>query len=122
MNYRTVDRGEYTFIEVLAGPERLSSEQDALDLVGACGEAGTDRLLIHKEALSDDFYNLRSGLAGAVLLKLSIYRIITAAVISPEIATQGRFGEMVLETNRRSSTFRVFSTPDEAEAWLAGKK
>ena len=123
MNTQEVTHNGVTILEVLPGEDgtRLSKEQDALDLIGELAGYEANRLLIHYGALSEDFFNLRTGLAGALMLKWSMYRIATAAVIPTEIASEGRFGEMVLETNRRKSReFRVFATREEALDWLSG--
>ena len=117
MDTRLINKDGQSYLECLADGGVLKSEADALDLVAACGENGVERLLLHAENLDDDFYNLKSGLAGAALLKFSNYFIKAAAVIPAEIANQGRFGEMVLETNR-GSAFRVFQDEDKAVAWL----
>jgi len=106
-------------LECEAGAGLLSSERDALDLVAACGENGCDRLLVPENCLSQDFFNLSSGLAGTVFLKLDLYRIRWAAVVSAARSKAGKFGELVMETNRMSSTFRVFSTREAALDWLA---
>jgi len=95
----------------------IARESDALELVAVCGEHRTHRLLLHAEQLSDEFFDLRSGLAGAVLQKFVNYAVRVAAVIPPERANQGRFGEMVLEANR-GRHFRVFAREDEAARWL----
>jgi PadR family transcriptional regulator AphA len=96
----------------------ISNEDDALELIGFCGESGTDRLVVHAENLAADFYDLRSGLAGNILLKLSNYRIYLAAVIPAEKIGKGHFYEMVLETNR-GRDFRVFATRESAIDWLS---
>jgi len=95
----------------------LGKEQDAADLIGACYGYDVWLLMLHAEALSDDFFQLRTGLAGAVLQKLMNYRIRTALVIPDELAGQGRFKEWVAETNQ-GSQLRVFPNADDAETWL----
>ena len=90
---------------------------EILELVAACLENGTDRLLLHAQNLSGDFYRLRTGLAGDVLQKLANYHIRVAAVIPPDLIGQGRFREMVLEANR-GNQFRVFPDRELAEEWL----
>jgi hypothetical protein len=113
---RLLTRGETVYLECL--PEsRVASERAALDLVAACGEGGTHRLLLHGASLPDDFFNLRSGLAGAVLLKFSNYYLKVALVLPPDPAHGGKFGEWMLETNR-GSEFRVYPTREQAESWL----
>lgn len=119
MQYQVVEENGVKIIETLDGTGQIISEADALDLVAACGENGTNRLLIHAEALPEAFYNLRSGLAGDVLQKFVNYQIITAAVIPDALAQQGRFGEMVWEANRHSRDFHVFAGRTAAVAWLA---
>jgi PadR family transcriptional regulator AphA len=97
---------------------KIASEADALELIGFCGENDTDRLLVYAENLTADFYDLHTRLAGEILLKMSNYRIRLAAVIPTEKIGDGRFKEVVLETNR-GGEFRVFNTRDEAIAWLS---
>jgi PadR family transcriptional regulator, regulatory protein AphA len=117
MNYRLINEGLHTYLECLPGEKRLASEREALDLVAACGENGTDRLMLHAATLTDDFYQLNTGLAGTLLLKFSTYRIRVAAILTPELVNQGRFREMVLESNR-GNQFRVFYDRKSAEEWL----
>jgi hypothetical protein len=105
------------YLESVPGSGQLLSEADALDLVAACGEAGTQRLMLHAGNLTEAFYDLKTGLLGAVLLKFSNYRIITAVVLTPELVGQSRFAEFVLETNR-GRQFRVFYERQAAEDWL----
>ncbi len=119
MNYKVVNKGPQTYIQCIPGKTCLVNEQDAVDLVAACGENGAQSLLLFGENLSPDFYRLSSGVAGAILLKFAVYQIRVAAVIKPEFVNQGKFREMVLETNR-GNQFRVFSEVPEAEKWLLG--
>jgi PadR family transcriptional regulator AphA len=94
----------------------LENEQDALDITAVCGENETSLLLLNQKNLSLDFYNLRTGLAGAILQKFTMYRIKAAAVLPPEYLT-GRFREMVIESNR-GNHFRVFEIENDAIKWL----
>lgn len=119
MNYKLVTGTAHPYLECLPGEDRITSEQSALDLVAACLKHGTDRIMLHAENLTGDFYQLSTGLAGGILLKFSNYHIRAAAVLTPELTNQGRFREMVIETNR-GSQFRVFYSRGEAERWLAG--
>lgn len=118
MNYIYHEQGDNGYLECLAGSGRLESERDALDLVAACGENGTHLLLLPSECLSDEFFRLGSGLAGAVLLKFGLYRIRCAVVLPADLASRGRFGELVLEANRRDNALHFFQEKDAAAAWL----
>jgi hypothetical protein len=120
MNYIYHQQGDSGFVEGLPGDGVVQSEEEALELVAACGEYGTFNLLLPAECLADEFFNLSSGVAGAVFLKLSLYRIRCAILLPPEQATQGRFGEMVLEANRRDDALHFFSDRSKALDWLMG--
>jgi PadR family transcriptional regulator, regulatory protein AphA len=110
-------RGAY-IVECLSGVGTVNGEQEALALVAACMENRTQRVLLPAGTLSDDFFHLRSGVAGSVLLKLSNYRVTTAAIISAEQIGEGKFRDWVLETNR-GREFRIFSERYKALDWLA---
>jgi PadR family transcriptional regulator, regulatory protein AphA len=117
MNYKRMENNQKSYVECLPDGCLLKSESQALDLIAACSEYETNRLLIHKQSLPDDFFNLRSGLAGAVLQKFVNYNLRVALVIGAEQAKEGRFGDMVIEANR-GSQLRFFNEPSQAEAWL----
>lgn len=93
----------------------LASEADALDIVGNCVE--TNRVLILSNDLAPEFFDLRTGLAGAALLKFSNYRLKVAVVIAPESIPAGRFAEFAGET-RRNRDFRVWHDEQSALDWL----
>jgi len=119
MEYGIVQKGDQSYIECTPTAGNLiASEQEALDLVAACGEYGTHRLLIQAENLPPEFYQLKTGLAGAILLKFSNYYLKVAALLTPELVNQGRFREMALEANRSSREFKIFYDRPQAEEWL----
>jgi hypothetical protein len=118
MDYRIVEQSGRRIVE-LSASAFLKSEQDTVEIAGACGEADANLLLLSEGNLSSDFFDLRTGLAGAALLKWSNYRIRAAAVVSPERIGQGKFSEFALETNRGRQFF-VASERESAEEWLTG--
>ena len=117
MNTRLQEARGTLFVE--ADPEHvlIRCEQDALDLVGICGGLATHKLLLHAGNLTDEFFDLKTGLAGLVLQKLANYSVQTAAVVPHEHLQQGRFSELANESNRNRH-FGVFATRDEAITWL----
>lgn len=117
MEYQIIPLKNRICIECLPYGGIISDERSALDLLGICGEEQADSILLYSTNLNDDFYNLKTGLAGTLMLKWTTYKIIVAAIIPSDRIGTGRFYEMVLETNRRKD-FRVFPSRDEAVAWL----
>lgn len=117
MNYKIVENGTKKYIELISSPTPLSTEQDAVDLVALCREHDLDFLMLHGEALSEDFFNLRTGVAGRMMQKFINYGVKTAVVIPDTSVNKGRFKEMVTESNR-SNQFGVFESREDAESWL----
>ena len=115
--YQFVEDEKQGFVECLP-KMKIANEDDALELVGFCGENETDRLLMYSENLPEEFFDLSTGLAGKILLKFSNYRIILAAVITCDRIGDGRFYEMVCETNR-GKEFRVFESRPDAISWFS---
>lgn len=108
-----------TYLECPAGSLRIARERDALDLIAVCGEHGASDLLLDGSCLDPAFMDLKSGLAGVVLLKLTVYRIRTAVILPGESIGSGKFSEFVLETNR-GNQFGVFENREDALKWLLG--
>lgn len=94
------------------GP-RLSSEADALDLVGSLWGQEVDWLALPKARLGEDFLKLRTGLAGAVIQKFVNYRVRLAIVgdVSAEAAASDALRDFVRESNAGD---RVWFVPDLA--------
>jgi PadR family transcriptional regulator, regulatory protein AphA len=117
LEYQLVNKEGRSYVDCLETSALLEDEAAALELVAACGEYRTGLLMLHAGNLPPAFYDLKSGLAGRVLLKFSNYWIKVAAVIPPELIQPGKFHEMVIETNR-GNAFRVYADREEAERWL----
>ncbi len=117
MEYKIIQLENKRLVECLPDGGVITDEATTLDLVGICGGEQASFLLLYASNLSDDFYDLKTGLAGQVLLKLSNYHLQTAAVIPSEKIGSGKFYEMVIETNRRND-FRVFPNREDAVKWF----
>ena len=53
--------------------EKLKSERDALDLIGEALQLGASLILVPVERLDDDFFQLKTRLAGHILQKFVTY-------------------------------------------------
>ena len=98
----------------------LSSERDILDLLGFFGEVGANFLLISDGALHPDFFDLSTGLAGEISLKLSTYRVKTAIVVDLDSIPSQRFREWVGECNR-GREIHFCADLQEGEDWLLNR-
>ena len=116
--FNVVTAGSLRYVECVSAGDPIGTEQDALDLVAACGGEGTQFLLLHAETLAEGFYSLRTGIAGKILQKFSNYRIKAALLVTDTKFLKGRFSEFTGEAVK-SGNFGVFTSRSDAEKWLA---
>jgi hypothetical protein len=94
----------------------IRSARDIGDLLSAAMQH--QGLIITAAELGPAFFDLRSGLAGETLQKLTNYGVQVAFVV-PQASTYGaRFGELAYE-HRRHGLLRFFDSEPEARAWFA---
>lgn len=116
MNYQIREIENKKYIELISYTEPLKTENDALDLVTLCSEYETNLLIIHYTALSEDFFNLKTRVAGNMIQKFINYGVRVAVIIPGEI-NKGRFEEMSMEMNK-GPHFRLYEDKGGAEKWI----
>lgn len=116
-DYILVQKEGKSYIELMAAPKPLGTEQDALDLAALCGEHGTGLLLIHYDAFAEGFFRHRTGIAAAILQKFSNYYIRAAVLLPEEMAGKERPGLSGIQISK-AHNFKVFESREEAEQWL----
>lgn len=90
---------------------KLRSEQDAVELIGETFQQGAEMVLIPVERLEDDFFQLRTRLAGHFIQKFVTYRrhLVILGDVSRYAAQSRAFNDYVYETNRGNE---VWFLPD----------
>jgi hypothetical protein len=101
-----------------ASGNAIAREGDALDLIGETYGREVEWIAVPVSRFSDDFFQLRTGLAGAFLQKLVTYGLRAAIVgdVSREIAASKALADFVKESNRGRHVWFV-----EDEAALAAR-
>lgn len=117
LNYEIAEKENTKYIELVSAVNPLVTENDALSLIALCGEHDTVLLMIHHAALAEDFFRLKTGVAGKILQKLNNYNLKTAFIVPSEITKKGKFKDLAAEA-RDSHHFRIFESREEALAWL----
>jgi hypothetical protein len=74
MNYDVRHKNHQKYIKCFSAEPPIGNEQDALDLVALCGENDTNLLMLHADALFEDFFKLKTRIAGMILQKFVNYR------------------------------------------------
>src|SRR5262245_8487299 len=65
---------------VASQKQEIKTAQDALELIANCGYQGAQKIIVHEQNLSPQFFDLKSGLAGDILQKFSNYNASLAVV------------------------------------------
>jgi Domain of unknown function (DUF4180) len=82
--------------------EPVRTEGDAMDLIGAAFGSDAALVVVPVERLSDEFFRLSSGLAGAIVQKFVNYRLRLVIVgdITRHLSRSDAFSDFVRESNR----------------------
>jgi len=100
----------------------MADSQSALDLAMTVQyETGTNRLVLSKEAIAEDFFRLSTGLAGEILQKFINYQIKLAIVGDFSGYTSKPLRDFIRECNRGRNFFFT-ATEDEAMMFLTRLK
>ncbi|MEE1942311.1 DUF4180 domain-containing protein [Streptomyces sp. TRM 70361] len=118
------DRAEHiggtTVLFCAAEGPLLRGTQDALDLIGAASGAGAAWAAVPAGRLHEDFFRLRTGVAGEVAQKFAQYGVGLAVVgdIGTHTAASDALRDLVREGNRGNALWFV-TDPDELRARLS---
>mgnify|MGYP000742744342 CR=1 FL=1 len=116
MNYQVLESRGKKYLYILGESALIQKESDVMDFISLAIEHDTRFMVFDNNILSEDFLNLRTGLAGAVLQKFANYNL-KAAVIKDDQNFPMRFQEMVSDLST-SNTFQVFNNMEDALNWL----
>nr|WP_242965570.1 DUF4180 domain-containing protein [Clostridium beijerinckii] len=118
LNYRVVNKNNIKYIEFASEVWKLSSEQDVVDCISICMGKDIYTIMLSSNVLSEDFFNLKTRLAGMALQKFINYHVKAAVIIEDEEKLNDRFKEMIMESNK-GNNFRTFKNIAEAESWIS---
>jgi hypothetical protein len=87
----------------------LGAERDALDLIGDALSLGVEVVAVPADLLDAAFFDLSSGLAGALMQKFVNYRLTLAVVgdIGGYVEASNALRELVYESNRGNQIWFV---------------
>lgn len=83
----------------------LKNEQDIIFLMEELFPLGANKVIIHKENIAPEFFDLKTGLAGAILQKFVNYSIPLAIVGDFSNITSDALKAFIYESNRGKQIF-----------------
>jgi|ERR1700678_447201 hypothetical protein len=114
MSGRFLELNGIRVYEVSAHGPELRTGNDAVDLMSAAAEQRAAFIAIPVERLGDDFFELRTGIAGELVQKFAMYgtRVVIIGEISQRIATSKSLAAFLAESNRGQDLWFVRSLED----------
>jgi hypothetical protein len=100
IKYHTTSGGK-VIAEILPGSEMISEPGDILDIMVEAGYGGSNKIIVHKETLHPDFFELKTKLAGEILQKFSNYRMRLAIVGDFSGVKSRSLSDFIRESNKR---------------------
>ena len=118
MSIRKLTAYGQTVAVIESGTPLITDTQSALDgMMAAKYECGTSRIAIQREALTEEFFVLSSGLAGEILQKFTNYGVKCAIYGDFSRYTSKPLRDFIRESNRGTTVF--FTDSEEAAVtWL----
>lgn len=114
MEFRIIETDTLPVVAVDGEGTLLASAQDMLDIIATARyQHDCSRLIIQKENIDEDFFDLKTGLAGEALQKVVNYHAALAIVGDFSGYTSKALNDFIYESNNGT---RVFFMPSEAAA------
>ena len=100
-------------IAKLSEETKINSVQDATDLLGNADYQGASKIIVNEASLDPQFFDLKTGIAGEILQKVSNYHKQLAIVGEFDKYNSNALKAFIIECNRGN---QVFFTPDYQSA------
>jgi len=114
MNISTVRKNGTEIAIVSSNDILINDVQSALDLMATVSyEVGCNRIILNKSALSEEFFDLRTRLAGEILQKFMNYRTKIAIVGDFSAYTSKSLKDFIYESNNGKDIF-FYADEDQA--------
>ncbi len=119
MKLNIIKQNEKTIVHVVHEEILITDVQSALDLMATVRyETGADRIILDKTAICEEFFDLKTKLAGEILQKFTNYQVKLAIVGDFSVYTSKSLRDFIYESNHGKDVF-FLSTEEEAAARLA---
>jgi hypothetical protein len=87
--------------EILPVSNLINNPSDMLDIMAEAGYNGSTGIVIHGKNLHQDFFDLKTGLAGEILQKFSNYRMKLAIIGDFSLFKSKSLRDFIRESNKR---------------------
>jgi hypothetical protein len=117
MKIEIFDINEVCIAEIVSGDIEIRNVQNALDILSECYSRGASSIILNEKNIVPDFFDLKTGLAGEILRKFSMYHFKLAIVGDFSDISSKSLKDFIYESNKTGDTCFV-SSVDEAKERL----
>ena len=109
MTVQHYDLHGFRIVELPADGSLFESDRDAVDIIGMASEHRAELIVIPVERFGEDFFRLRTRVAGEIIQKFLTYRVRLVIVgdISKYLSESSALRDFVFECNRGSQIWFV---------------
>lgn len=100
MKIETHNINDIKIAEVISTDKVINNVSDGLDLLGNLYYQDFDKIIVHEENITPDFFDLKNGMAGEILQKFSNYRVRLAIVGDFSKFTSNSLNDFIFESNK----------------------
>ena len=101
--------GKRNFAELVSDKQEINKLQDAIDILGNAFYLGAETIIIKKENLHPDFFELKTKFAGDILQKFSNYRLNLVIIGDFKNNKSKSLNDFILESNKTGHIMFVSS-------------
>jgi hypothetical protein len=113
MEFRILTYANVTVAEVVAAKLGAINVDNALDLFMNCVYQGAERIIVYEQSLDPEFFDLKTGVAGEILQKVSNYRL-ALCIVGDFSKFNSRSLQAFIAESNKSTRVRFVSTLEEA--------
>lgn len=118
MDVKVINKNNGNIAVILSDDVIINNAQDALDLlVTVQYNYDCDKIIINKKNITEDFFDLKNGIAGEIMQKYINYGVALAIVGDFEQYTSKSLKSLIYESNKGNKIL-FKSTEEEAVASL----
>lgn len=114
MNIRTIKENGIEIAFVVSNEQLITDVQSALDLMATVRyEVGCNRIILNKSAICEDFFDLKTRIAGEILQKFINYQTKIAVIGDFSTYSSKSLKDFIYESNNGRDIF-FLSTEEQA--------
>lgn len=117
MNIEITEYQNQSIAEITGTGILIQNPQDALEILINCAYQGAEKIIIQASQLLPEFFDLKTGIAGEILQKVSTYQLRLAIVGDFSQYSSKSLQDFIFESNKMGRVSFVASV-EEAKAKL----